>query len=35
MGNRMDRTRGDARPGAPLVRINGVVFMGNIFVRTR
>ena len=35
MGNRMDRTRGHARPGAPLVRIKGVVFMGNVFVRTR
>jgi hypothetical protein len=31
----MDNTRGDARPGAPLVRITGVVLMGNIFVRTR
>lgn len=35
MGNRVDETRSDVRPGAPLVRITGIVFMGNIFVRTR
>jgi Domain of unknown function (DUF1707)/Cell wall-active antibiotics response 4TMS YvqF len=35
MGNRVDQTRSDVRPGAPLVRITGVVLMGNIFVRTR
>jgi hypothetical protein len=35
MGNRVDQSRSDVRPGAPLVRITGVVFMGNIFVRTR
>jgi redox-sensitive bicupin YhaK (pirin superfamily) len=35
MGNRFDRTRAEAQPGAPLVRIKGVVLMGNIFVRTR
>jgi hypothetical protein len=35
MGNRMDHSRSDVRPGAPLVRITGVVLMGNIFVRTR
>lgn len=35
MGNRIDRTRSDAKPGAPLVRINGLIAMGNLFVRTR
>jgi Domain of unknown function (DUF1707)/Cell wall-active antibiotics response 4TMS YvqF len=35
MGNRVDQSRSEVRPGAPLVRITGVVFMGNIFVRTR
>jgi hypothetical protein len=34
MGNRFDRSRSEARPGAPLVRVNGVVLMGNVFVRT-
>lgn len=35
MGNRFDRTAGEIKPGAPLVRITGVALMGNIFVRTR
>ena len=34
MGNRFDKSRSDAKPGAPLVRVTGVVVMGNIFVRT-
>jgi hypothetical protein len=34
MGNRMDQTRSEFKPGAPLVRISGVVSMGNLFVRT-
>jgi hypothetical protein len=34
MGNRSDRSRSEGRPGAPLVRVNGVVLMGNVFVRT-
>jgi hypothetical protein len=34
MGNRFDRSSGDVKPGAPLVRITGVALMGNIFVRT-
>jgi hypothetical protein len=34
MGNRMDLTRSDYKPGAPLVHISGLVSMGNLFVRT-
>lgn len=34
MGNRFDRSPGGVKPGAPLVRIRGVVLMGNVFVRT-
>ena len=34
MGNRMDLTRSELRQGAPLVRISGLVSMGNLFVRT-
>jgi hypothetical protein len=34
MGNRMDQTRSEFKLGAPLVRISGVVSMGNLFVRT-
>ena len=34
MGNRMDLTHSEFRPGAPLVRISGLVSMGNLFVRT-
>jgi hypothetical protein len=33
MGNRMDLTRSDFKPGAPLVRVSGIVSMGNLFVR--
>jgi DUF1707 SHOCT-like domain/Cell wall-active antibiotics response LiaF, C-terminal len=35
MGNKFDKTRAESNPGAPLVRVTGVVLMGNIFVRTR
>jgi hypothetical protein len=35
MGTKSDRTRGEAKPGAPLVRVNGLVVMGNLFVVTR
>ena len=35
MGNRFDRTHSDAKPGAPLVRINGLILMGNLTVVTR
>ena len=34
MGNRIDQTRSEYKPGAPLVRISGLVSMGNLFVRT-
>jgi Domain of unknown function (DUF1707)./Predicted membrane protein (DUF2154). len=34
MGNRMDMTRSEFKQGAPLVRISGLVSMGNLFVRT-
>lgn len=34
MGNRMDLTHSEYKPGAPLVRISGLVSMGNLFVRT-
>jgi len=34
MGNRMDLTRSEFKQGAPLVRISGLVSMGNLFVRT-
>jgi hypothetical protein len=34
MGNRMDQSRAGSKPGAPLVRITGLVSMGNLFVRT-
>jgi hypothetical protein len=34
MGNRMDFTRSEFKPGAPLVRISGLVSMGNLFVRS-
>jgi hypothetical protein len=34
MGNRMDLTRSDYKQGAPLVKISGLVTMGNLFVRT-
>ena len=34
MGNRMDTTRSEFKQGAPLVRISGLVSMGNLFVRT-
>jgi hypothetical protein len=33
MGNRMDLTRSEYKPGAPLVRISGLVSMGNLVVR--
>jgi hypothetical protein len=35
MGNRFDLTRSQHRPGAPLVRITGLVSMGNLTVRQR
>jgi hypothetical protein len=34
MGNRMDLTHSEFKPGAPLVRVSGLVSMGNLFVRT-
>jgi Predicted membrane protein len=34
MGNRMDLTHSEFKQGAPLVRISGLVSMGNLFVRT-
>jgi hypothetical protein len=34
MGNRMDNTPSEHKPGAPLVKISGLVSMGNLFVRT-
>jgi len=34
MGNRFDRSRPSAGPAAPVVRIGGLVTMGNVFVRT-
>jgi hypothetical protein len=34
MGNKFDRTRGLPRPGAPVVRIEGLVMMGNLTVRS-
>jgi hypothetical protein len=34
MGNRVDTTRSAFKQGAPLVRISGLVSMGNLFVRT-
>jgi hypothetical protein len=34
MGNRMDLTHSEYKQGAPLVRISGLVSMGNLFVRT-
>jgi hypothetical protein len=34
MGNRMDMTHSEYRQGAPIVRISGLVSMGNLFVRT-
>jgi hypothetical protein len=34
MGNRIDKTRSEFKQGAPLVRISGLVSMGNLFVRT-
>jgi hypothetical protein len=33
MGNRFDRTSSRFSPGAPVVRITGLVTMGNLFVR--
>jgi hypothetical protein len=35
MGTKSDRTRSEARPGAPLVRVTGLSFMGNLVVVTR
>ena len=34
MGNKLDRSRPSAGPAAPVVRIGGLVTMGNVFVRT-
>jgi hypothetical protein len=34
MGNRFDRRHGTPRPEAPVVRLRGVVVMGNLFVRS-
>jgi hypothetical protein len=34
MGNRIDRRRGKPHPNAPLVRVEGVVLMGNLTVRS-
>jgi Domain of unknown function (DUF1707)/Cell wall-active antibiotics response 4TMS YvqF len=34
MGNRFDRRRGTTRPEAPVVRLRGLVLMGNLFVRS-
>ena len=34
MGNKFDRSRPADNPGAPLVRIGGLVTMGNLYVRT-
>ncbi len=33
MGNRMDYTQSEFKQGAPLVKISGLVSMGNLFVR--
>ena len=33
LGNRTDLTRSAAKPGAPVVRITGLVVMGNVIVR--
>ena len=35
MGHKEDRSRSELKPGAPLVRITGLVSMGSIFVRQR
>jgi hypothetical protein len=34
MGNRFDRRRGTPRPEAPVVRLSGLVLMGNVTVRS-
>ena len=34
MGNKFDHSRESAGPAAPVVRIGGLVTMGNLFVRT-
>jgi hypothetical protein len=33
MGNRTDLTRSEGKPGAPVVRVTGLVLMGNVMVR--
>jgi len=35
MGNRINRADSESRPGAPLVRVNGLIVMGNLTVVTR
>jgi hypothetical protein len=33
LGNKVDRRRGAPRPGAPVVRVDGLVLMGNLTIR--
>jgi hypothetical protein len=34
LGNRIDRRRGRPKPNAPLLRVDGLVLMGNLTVRS-